>query len=86
MRRYAEEAEADQIAVRVLRRANVDPGGGAGFLLRTMDPAARTQCDAALGRGEVPPFGGFSFLHPAMCWRVFQAKQFASKLETTCAQ
>jgi hypothetical protein len=82
LRRYAEEVEADQIAVRVLRHAGIAPAAGAGFLLRSLDSGARAQCDATLGRGEVPPFGGFSFLHPATCWRVFQARLFAEKLST----
>ena len=83
-RRYAEEVEANQIAVRVLRRfaPNEEPTGGARFLLRSLDSAARTKCDAVLAAGEVPPFGGFSFLHPATCWRVYQARLFAKQVST----
>lgn len=86
MRRYAEEVEADQIAVRTLRRAKLDPTGGAGFLRLTLEETDRATCDASLAAGDVPPFGGFSFLHPAVCWRVWQAKAFAAALQRKCSR
>ncbi len=78
LRYFSYEEDADDVAVTVLRGANVDPTGNATFLRSALPAEARTRCDAVLDANEVPHFGVDLFdEHHSTCWRVYHSRAMA---------
>lgn len=79
LRYFSTEEDADDVSVRVLRAANVEPPYAVGdFLVSFLDADGKARCNDLLARGVVPPYGAdLVDEHHGTCWRAHHARQFS---------
>jgi hypothetical protein len=70
------EDRADETAVVVLKKSNIDPAEFANLLLGVLG-ADEAKCSSQIAKGSTIPYGRLSDSHHAPCWRVDHLKKFA---------
>lgn len=76
-RAYDAEEEADDVSIRILRAAGLDPAMPPKVLVESLPSEDRARCEALLTAGQIPPYGDLLESHRASCFRAFHARQVA---------
>lgn len=87
VRVFTREEEADDLAVRVLKKIGLDPLGNADWLVNwTLDERSKASCFDTLARDHVPAYGSLLDDHHAPCFRYYHQRQLSLWLSQSSAR
>lgn len=80
LRYYSAEEQADDIAVRVTKKAGTMSVGAADLTRKSLGAELATECDTLRSKGMVPYGIHLNDDHHGACWRIAHAHQYAKSL------